>query len=128
MKKFLLLLLLGAGAALYASGVLRTGAGGAVKSLDPALADDLAGRDLVALCYDTLVQYDYLARPYRLKPSMLAAAVLPEMAALPKEFIEDWIITLEIEKTQPCRPAGMPIFTICQSSDLWKRSFLSSSL
>ena len=79
MKKFLLLLLLGMGAALHAGGVLRTGAGGAVKSLDPALADDLAGRDLVALCYDTLVQYDYLARPYRLKPSMLAK--MPELSA-----------------------------------------------
>ncbi|MCI5779261.1 MAG: ABC transporter substrate-binding protein [Lentisphaeria bacterium] len=63
---------------LHAGGVLRTGAGGAVKSLDPALADDLAGRDLAALCYDTLVQYDYLARPYRLAPSMITA--MPEVS------------------------------------------------
>ncbi len=64
---------------LTAGGILRTGAGGAVKSLDPALADDLAGRDLTALCYDTLVQYDYLHRPYRLKPSMIKS--MPEVSA-----------------------------------------------
>ncbi len=64
---------------LAGGGILRTGSGGAVKSLDPALADDLAGRDLTALCYDTLVQYDYLQRPYRLKPSMIKA--MPEISA-----------------------------------------------
>ncbi len=62
-----------------AGGILRTGAGGAVKSLDPALADDLAGRDLTALCYDTLLQYDYLARPYKLIPSMITK--MPEISA-----------------------------------------------
>ncbi|MDD5698875.1 MAG: ABC transporter substrate-binding protein [Victivallaceae bacterium] len=44
---------------------------GRVKTLDPALAADLTSRDMVAACYDTLLQYDYLARPYRLIPSML---------------------------------------------------------
>ena len=42
------------------------------------VADDLAGRDLTALCYDTLVQYDYLARPYRLIPGMLKK--MPELS------------------------------------------------
>ena len=53
-----------------AAAVLRTGAGGQVKTLDPVRADDLASRDLAALVYDTLVQYDYVARPYKLVPSM----------------------------------------------------------
>ncbi len=80
MKKFCcVILLLLTVFALGAGGILRTGAGGAVKSLDPALADDLAGRDLTALCYDTLVQYDYLRRPYQLKPSMIKA--MPEISA-----------------------------------------------
>ena len=64
--------------------ILRTCAGGAVKSLDPALADDLAGRDLTAMCYDTLVQYDYLARPYKLVPSMIT--VMPEVSADRKSY------------------------------------------
>ena len=59
--------------------ILYSGAGGSVKTLDPALADDLASRDLTALCYDTLVQYDYLARPYRIVPSMLTG--MPEISA-----------------------------------------------
>ena len=45
---------------------------GRVKTLDPALADDLASRNMVAAFYDTLLQYDYVARPYKLVPSMLA--------------------------------------------------------
>ena len=59
--------------------ILYSAAGGTVKSLDPAFADDLASRDLTALCYDTLVQYDYLARPYKLKPSMLKE--MPQISA-----------------------------------------------
>lgn len=59
--------------------ILYSAAGGTVKSLDPAFADDLASRDLTALCYDTLVQYDYLERPYKLIPSM--AEKLPEISA-----------------------------------------------
>lgn len=48
-------------------------AAGAVKTLDPILADDVVSRNLVAAVYDTLLQYDYTARPYRLTPSMLTA-------------------------------------------------------
>ena len=59
--------------------VLRTGAGGLVKTLDPVQADDLASRDLTALVYDTLLQYDYTARPYKLVPSMLKS--MPEVSA-----------------------------------------------
>ena len=59
--------------------ILRTGSGGQVKTLDPVRADDLASRDLTALVYDTLLQYDYTARPYKLIPSMLAK--MPEVSA-----------------------------------------------
>ncbi len=51
--------------------VMHISAGGRVKSFDPALAEDLASRNLVACVYDTLLQYNYTARPYRLEPSML---------------------------------------------------------
>lgn len=44
---------------------------GRIKTLDPALAADLASRNMVAAFYDTLLQYDYTARPYKLIPSML---------------------------------------------------------
>lgn len=51
---------------------LHTAGGSRVKTLDPAQADDLASRNMVGALYDTLLQYDYLARPYKLIPSMLA--------------------------------------------------------
>jgi peptide/nickel transport system substrate-binding protein len=52
--------------------VLRLSSG-RVKTLDPALASDLSSRNMVAAFYDTLLQYDYTARPYKLMPSMLAS-------------------------------------------------------
>ncbi len=51
--------------------VMHISSGGRVKTLDPALAADLASRNIVAAFYDTLLQYDYTARPYKLAPSML---------------------------------------------------------
>jgi ABC-type transport system substrate-binding protein len=54
-------------------------AGGRVKTLDPALADDLASRNMVGAFYDMLLEYDYLARPYQLRPSMLRR--MPEVNA-----------------------------------------------
>ena len=51
---------------------LFTAGGSRVKTLDPAQADDLASRNMIGAVYDTLLQYDYTARPYRLIPSMLA--------------------------------------------------------
>ena len=52
--------------------ILHTSGGSRGKTLDPAQADDLSSRKLTGAIYDTLLQYDYLARPYRLIPSMLA--------------------------------------------------------
>ncbi|MBQ4106574.1 MAG: hypothetical protein IJC73_03235 [Lentisphaeria bacterium] len=51
---------------------VHLGAGGRVRTLDPALADDLASRNMTAAFYDTLLEYEYPAKPYRLVPSMLA--------------------------------------------------------
>ena len=81
MRRFSIVLLLLTAAYLFpaAAAVLRTGAGGQVKTLDPVRADDLASRDLAAAVYDTLVQYDYTARPYKLIPSMLTH--MPEVSA-----------------------------------------------
>ena len=56
--------------------VLYTADGERVKTLDPVLASDLASSNIVTTVFDTLLQYDYLARPYVLKPSMLS--VMPE--------------------------------------------------
>ena len=58
------------------AGAVHLAAGGRVKTLDPALADDLASRNMVAAFYDTLLEYDYVRRPYKLIPSMLAC--MPE--------------------------------------------------
>jgi peptide/nickel transport system substrate-binding protein len=53
------------------SRTINVSSGGRIKTLDPALASDLASRDMVAAFYDRLLQYDYSARPYKLVPSML---------------------------------------------------------
>ena len=57
---------------------IRTAAGGRVRTLDPALADDLASRNLIGAIYDTLLEYDYKKRPYQLKAAMLRK--MPESA------------------------------------------------
>ena len=78
--KILLPCLCGAAALLFSAGcgkdeeepnTVHIATASLVKTLDPALADDLASRNMAGALYDTLLEYDYLARPYRLKPSML---------------------------------------------------------
>ena len=56
--------------------VLRTAGEGRLRTLDPVQADDSASRNICGAVFDTLLAYDYLARPYKLVPSMLAK--LPE--------------------------------------------------
>ena len=56
-----------------------------VKTLDPALAEDLASRNTAGALYDTLLEYDYIKRPYSLKPSMLA--VMPEALNGGKSYV-----------------------------------------
>ncbi len=59
--------------------ILRISPGKKIASLDPALAADTASQYMTAAFYDTPLQYNYTARPYRLEPSMLAA--MPELSA-----------------------------------------------
>ncbi len=58
--------------------VLYLSAGDKIKTMDPAQAADLLSQYMVASFYDTLLQYNYDARPYRLEPSMLAK--MPEIS------------------------------------------------
>ena len=51
--------------------VIYSNSGGRIRTFDPIYADDLASRDIAGAVFDTLVEYDYTMRPYRLKPSML---------------------------------------------------------
>ena len=53
--------------------VLYTTPGGKINTLDPALCADLTSANMVGELYDTLLEYNYTERPYRLQPSMLAA-------------------------------------------------------
>ena len=57
--------------------VLRTAGEGRCRTLDPIQADDSASRNICGAVYDTLLAYDYLARPYKLVPSMLAELPTP---------------------------------------------------
>ena len=50
-----------------------------VNSLDPANADAVAAKRAVSLVYETLLEYDYTARPYRLIPGV--ATTLPEISS-----------------------------------------------
>lgn len=59
------------------SRVLHTCLNKILTTLDPALAADTACQYMTAAFYDTLLQYSYTARPYRLEPSMLAE--MPEI-------------------------------------------------
>jgi ABC-type oligopeptide transport system substrate-binding subunit len=56
---------------------LFTTPGGKLLTLDPILASDLVSRDMVAEFYDTLLEYDYYTKPYKLKASMLDS--MPEV-------------------------------------------------
>jgi len=58
---------------------LRLSAGGRVSTIDPALAADSISGYIVCAIYDTLLEYDYSARPYRLVPGMLDA--MPEASS-----------------------------------------------
>ena len=58
---------------------LKFGTSGVIKSLDPSIGSDLVSRNMCGIVYDTLLQYDYPAVPYRLEPSMLAK--MPEVSA-----------------------------------------------
>ena len=65
--------------------VLCSAAGGRVKTLDPVKADDLASRNMAGCLFDTLLQYDYIARPYKLIPSMLAE--MPQVDGSGEKYI-----------------------------------------
>jgi ABC-type transport system substrate-binding protein len=51
----------------------------AFKSLDPVMQFDQASNELISNVYDTLVQYDYLQRPYTLQANLLTG--MPELSA-----------------------------------------------
>jgi len=59
-------------------------ASGKINSLDPAEAADYVSCQMVSSLYDTLLEYDYIQRPYVLKPSMLES--LPEVNRQMTEF------------------------------------------
>lgn len=50
-----------------------------VNSMDPANADAVPASRAVSLVYETLLEYDYAARPYRLIPGV--ATALPEVSS-----------------------------------------------
>lgn len=51
--------------------IIFSNSGGRIRTFDPVYADDLASRDITGAVFDTLLEYDYTSRPYKLKPSML---------------------------------------------------------
>src|SRR5258705_8439326 len=59
--------------------VVRTSYPSAESKLDPAAESDEASSSITGVIFDSLLQYDYLARPAKLKPR--AAAALPEVTA-----------------------------------------------
>ncbi|MBI3299136.1 MAG: hypothetical protein HYZ75_13290 [Elusimicrobia bacterium] len=58
--------------------VLVYGAVAVSGSADPNMVASVYDADLVGLTYDTLYEYEYLARPFKLKPAL--AAAMPEVS------------------------------------------------
>lgn len=104
--------LLAAGLAQAGQTVFRRGMD-RVSSLDPAMASSLYAARAVQLVYETLLEYDYRARPYRLIPGL--AARLPEVHSNGCVYV----LTLHPEarfQPDPCfgpdgsgRPRGRPV-------------------
>ncbi len=59
--------------------VLKIGLSAEVATLDPAIASDTVSTMVISQSIETLYEYDYLRRPYSLKP--LLAAALPMVSA-----------------------------------------------
>lgn len=86
----LLLTLSGCGRGSDAAGrrEIHLGTSSQVRTLDPALAGDLASSNMAGALFDTLLQYHYTQRPYTLIPSM--AAAMPEV----RDEGATWLFTL----------------------------------
>ena len=61
--------------------VLYTSFGEAPKSLDPAVAYDVAAHEITGQVHDTLLEYQYLQRPYSLIPGLATAVPKAEPQA-----------------------------------------------
>jgi len=74
-----------------------------IRGLDPASAGEVSSSAAIAKIYEGLLEYDYLARPYKVKPNL--AKSLPEIS-------EDGLVyTFKIRKgiyfqDDPCFPEG----------------------
>ena len=77
LRRWVLLLALCAGAAAGQEVAVFRRSLDRVASLDPAQAASVYAGRAVGLVYETLVEYDYAARPYRLIPGL--AEALPEV-------------------------------------------------
>ena len=64
--------------------VINICASGKINSLDPAESVDYVSGQMVSALYDTLLEYDYIKKPYTLKASMLES--LPEANSEMTEF------------------------------------------
>jgi len=77
LKRMTVLLVLLSGAAALAESVAFSRMLERVSSMDPAQSASVYASRAVQMCYETLLEFDYHARPYRLIPAL--AAALPEV-------------------------------------------------
>jgi ABC-type transport system substrate-binding protein len=83
--------------------VLRIGAVAVAGSSDPNNLDSMYDLDLANLVYDTLYEYEYLARPFKLKPAMAES--------VPKVSKDGLTYTIKLKKgieyiDDACFPGG----------------------
>jgi len=74
-----------------------------IRGLDPAVAGEVSSSLAIARIYEGLLEYDYLARPYKVVP--LLAAEMPDISA------DGLVFTFKIRKgiyfhDAPCFPGG----------------------
>ena len=68
----------------YAEKTLRIAFTAAETTFDPAAADDIPSSDIIRMIFDPPLEYDYHARPVKLRPATLAA--MPDISADGKTF------------------------------------------
>jgi ABC-type transport system substrate-binding protein len=86
-----------------------------VNSMDPANADSVPASRAVSLVYETLLEYDYTARPYRLIPGV--ALALPEVSSNRYVFHLDPAARFAPDPCFGLDPTGLPRDRAVKASD-----------
>ena len=80
----MLIIICAFGAPAHAAKTLHIAFTAAETTFDPAASDDIPSSDIIRMIFDPPLEYDYHARPVKLRPATLTA--LPDVSADGKTF------------------------------------------